>query len=160
MRKTSQIYDYLRKLANNRIIILLVLVLILSGLCVYYDHEYQDHLNHLYTSTHHLKDPVTVSGAVTSFYPGGFVITDIYTSGRPTYRIESPVNVSLGDKVQVMGIIHPPNILTNNKIMVSRDWADTFVIVRSVIGLLILLVVFFKYWRFNFKEMIFVWRKK
>lgn len=154
MDKGPGISGSLRRLAGSRILILVILVLILAGLCVYYNDLYFEKVNVPSSIVNHSGDAVTVSGEVISIEPDGFVIKYI-----SNYRIESPLKVSMGDEVQVIGILDTGNTIINTRIFVLPKWDYIFVFVRSIFGLLLVMVLFFRYWTFNFKEKVFLRRK-
>jgi len=59
-----------------------------------------------------------------------------------------------GDRVEVLGVRHSAELVPETMI-VSNQWSHYAVYIRSVAGLAITLVVFFRYWSFDFRALQF-----
>ena len=145
----------IKNLIKNRIVIFIVLLAILTSLCIYYIDNYQLHPFGQEISPNN-KNFTAISGTVTQTFNGGFYTT---SSNGTQYKILSSINVSNNDKIQLQGTISPNNTIIPTKIIVSPNWSFQFVILRSFLALLVLAFFFFKYWKFNFQEKIFIRRK-
>lgn len=137
-----------------------ILILVLFVLCVYYYTNHKSSLEYTPTSVILSKYPygsmVSVSGEVTDLNDGGFNLLD--NSKRVTYRITSTSKVEKGDKVQLIGILGHSYSINSTKLIVINEFNNKLVILRSVIALIILIFIFFVYWKFDFKTFEFMRR--
>lgn len=150
-----KIYLYLKKIAENRILKLIILILILGCLFIYYADNYPQHSPY---NTINNPDKIAFGGEVTAVNSDGFVLTNSYTKNPQTLKVKSTTPVSLEDIVQVQGILIAPGTIQSTKVVLSSKWEDEFVIYRSIFGLVILLIIFFWYWKFDLKKYIFIRR--
>ena len=147
---------------SSRIFIGLFLVAILLILCEYHYTNFEEHLE--YPSTKMIQqDPesydgwlISKGGTVSKVGDSSFVIISMDRDVRYNFVIDSKEEVYLGDSVEVLGTFRSPNKITPDKMIVVRAQSGKMVYVRSLIGLLILVIVFFRSWRVNLKEFVFI----
>ncbi len=146
----------LSPIPGKRVIIILILILILSGLCIYY----YDNINQkqAYPSTgavvnyYPLGEMVSVSGTVSETFQGGYYVDDYYMNQVVTFKVYTDQKVEIGDKTQVLAVLGPDYQLKPTKIIIIEKWSYQFLLVRSFIAFLFLLFIFNRYWRFDFKK--------
>ena len=151
--------------SSSRIFIGLFLVAILLILCVYHYTNFEEHLE--YPSTKMIQqDPesydgwlISKGGIVSKVGESSFVITSMDRDVRYNFVIDSKEEVYLGDSVEVLGTFRSPNKVTPDKMIVVRAQSGKMVYVRSLIGLLILVIVFFRSWKFDHKGFVFIPRR-
>ncbi|KYC45247.1 MAG: hypothetical protein APG12_01702 [Candidatus Methanofastidiosum methylothiophilum] len=151
-----KLYDYIKKISKNRILSLIILLIILGSLFIYYAENFPQHGQ--YGEINKSNKFVAFSGEVTAIYEDYFVLTYYNQIKNHDINVKSTTNVSLGDTVQIQGYFISPNTIQANIVVVSNSWDKSFVFYRSVFGLLILLIIFFRYWRFILNKFLFVRR--
>ena len=148
---------------KHRVLTILVLLLVLAALCIYYYDNFRNYQENPGTGTiitsYPQGDVVAVSGTVTRTFPGGFYMEDEYGSKTVTYRIISAEKVNPGDKSQVLGVLGPEYTITAQQMKITEKWSYQFMLLRSFIALLFLVFIFHRYWRFNWKEKVFIRRR-
>lgn len=163
MSKISKIRDGLKNLGKNRIFLLIFLILILTGLCIYHVENFRQHQDYPsiadVLSSYPEGQMVSLSGAVTEIFPGGFKMVESYQHTLVEFTVYSPEKVSLKDEVFVLGVLMPNNQIISQKMLITTEGNFSFVLVRSFLALLVLFLIFNHYWKFNRKEWIFVRRK-
>jgi len=99
---------------------------------------------------------VSVSGTVLDTSDRWFTVRITHGSASKLLRVLSPgvPPVAAGDKVEVLGVRHSDELVPETMI-VSKQWSHYAVYLRSVAGLAITLVVFFRYWTFDFRALQF-----
>lgn len=152
----NRIYDHIKKLSKKRVLCLIILLMILCSLFVYHVENYSQHEE--YAENNKPNNLTAFSGEVTSINDDYFVLKYYYQKKNQHINVKSTTKVSLGDAVQVQGYIISPNTIQADRIVVSNSWDNSFIYYRSIFGLLVLLIIFFRYWRFNLKKFIFVRR--
>lgn len=150
-------------ITGHRIITLIILFLILTGLCIYYYDNFRDYQEHPGIATIVVSYPegelVAVSGVVTETFPGGFYLEEEYEGKKVTFKILSELEVAPGDKSQVLGILGPGYQITAQEMKLTEKWSYEFLLLRSFIAFLFLAFIFHYYWRFSFKDKEFVRRR-
>lgn len=156
---TQQHKSTLKKILTSRKVIFVGLLLALILLSIYYISNYQHHLEHPNTGVilknYPLGDTVAVSGVVTETHNDGFNILDKYHGIGVNYTVYSPEKVSIGDQVEVLGVLGDFYQIVASKILVIPSFDYNFMLLRSGIALLIFLFFFRRYWSFDFKKMEF-----
>jgi len=146
----------LKKILISRKFIFIALLLALILLCIYYVSYYQQHLENPNTSViiknYPLGETVSVAGDVLDVQSDSFTILDEYHGTDVIYTIFSTEKPSVGDKVEVLGVLENDNIVFASKLLVISDFDYNFMLLRSFIALLIFLFFFRRYWRFDFKK--------
>jgi cytochrome c-type biogenesis protein CcmE len=149
----------LKKIVTSRKFMFVGLLLALILLSIYYVSNYQQHLEHPNTSVilknYPLGETVAVSGIVTAVHNDGFTLLDKYHGIGVNYTVFSPEKVSNGDQVEVLGVLGDSYQIAASKILVISSFDYNFMLLRSGIALLIFLFFFRRYWRFDFKKMMF-----
>lgn len=148
---------------NLRIITGFILILILTILCINYNTNYESNLEYPSTGAILAEYPegstVYVSGEVTGLNSDGFELQNDYNGKKVGYIIETSKKAEIGDNVQVVGILGPSLTLKSTEIIVMEKWSYEFVLIRSAFALILLIFIFFSYWKFDFKIFQFVRRK-
>ena len=144
---------------TNRKFVLISLILALILLSSYYELNYQKHLEHPGTSiilkNYPVGQTVSVSGNVREVYNDSFILSNNYHQIEVNYTVYSPEKVSLGDSVEVLGVLGNSYSITASKILVLSAFDYQFMIFRSAVILLIFIYFFRRYWRFDFDKMEF-----
>jgi hypothetical protein len=97
---------------------------------------------------------VSVHGTVVATSQDNFTLQLTHGSASKIITIISPVLVARGDKVEVLGVRNSAELVPETMI-VSRQWSHYAVYIRSVAGLAITFVVFFRYWTFDSRALQF-----
>ncbi|MFY9639040.1 MAG: hypothetical protein WAK14_09605 [Methanobacterium sp.] len=100
---------------------------------------------------------VLVYGPVTSVYNDGFEVYSVRSSSA--YKVKTNSKINLGTDVYVLGTLNSNNEIIITKIMTYSMNGVFNVFFTSFFGLIIFLLVFLKYWKFNFREILFIRRK-
>ncbi|MFZ0441127.1 MAG: hypothetical protein WAL81_00650 [Methanobacterium sp.] len=100
---------------------------------------------------------VLVYGPVTSVYNDGFEVYSVRSSSA--YKVKTNSKINLGTDVYVLGTINSNNEIIITKIMTFSMKGVFNVFFTSFFGLIIFLIVFLKYWKFNPREILFIRRK-
>ncbi len=100
---------------------------------------------------------VLVYGPVTSVYNDGLVVYDVRSSSP--YKVKTNLKFNLGTDIYVLGTLNSNNEISIIKIMTFSMEGVSRVFLISFFGLIIFLLVFLKYWKFNPKELLFIRRK-
>jgi hypothetical protein len=100
---------------------------------------------------------VMVYGPVTSVYNGGFQVYSVRNS--ISYNVKTNLKVNLDSDVYILGTLNSNNEIIITKIMTFSMKGVFNVYLSSFLGLIIFLLVFLKYWKFNPKEILFIRRK-
>jgi|GEM_PF-935621 len=83
-----------------------------------------------------------------------FTLQLTHGSASKIITVLSPVLVTSGDKVEVLGVINGDE-LSPDEMIVSKQWSHYAVYLRSVAGLAIAMIVFFRYWTFDRRRLRF-----
>jgi hypothetical protein len=146
----------LKKILTSRKFIFITLLLALILLCTYYVSNYQQHLENPDTSiiikNYPLGETVAVAGSVLEVNSDSFTILDEYHGTDVIYTIFSTDKPSVGDEVEVLGVLGNSYTVVASKILVITKFDYNFMLVRSAIAVLIFLFLFRRYWRFDFRK--------
>ena len=147
----EKILYYTKKMARNRVICLSVLILIFLALCFYYNSNFFKHQEYSSTGTILTSYPqghmVFVSGTVADTFNGGFYLNKYKEEKLVRFRVLSSENVSVGDKVEILGILGSNYKIKAIKIVVTPNWNYYYLILRSLAGFLIIILFLWKYWK-------------
>lgn len=133
-----------------------ILVLILIGLCIYY-HDYHES-NLKYPSTTAILSgypegsQVFVSGTVVKPDKNGFSLRD-GNNIEVVYNVISDVYVERDDNVQLLGTLESNYTIKSTKIYVETKEGYEFILFRSALAILLFILIFFWYWKFDFKTL-------
>ncbi len=148
----------------NRIIIALLLLSVLIGLCFYYNNIYES--NAKYPSAKSILTNYTqgeivfISGDFAGTYDSGFYILNNFQNKKTIYKINSSYNATEGDIVSLIGVLGPSFTINNpQQIVINKKWKEDFLLYRSALIGIILLLLFWRYWKFDFRKMQFYRRK-
>jgi cytochrome c-type biogenesis protein CcmE len=148
-----------KRILTNRLFIFICLIAALILLSGYYELNYQQHLEHPDTSiiikNYPIGDTVTVSGNVREVYNNSFILSSTYHQIEVNYTIDSPVNVSSGDSVEVLGVLGNSYHINASKVLVISSFDYLFMIFRSAVIFLIFLYFFRSYWYLDLEKMEF-----
>jgi hypothetical protein len=99
---------------------------------------------------------VEVNGDVKQILNDGFLIEENYKGNIVVFKIVSNQSVDLGDKVNVLGVLGPDNaIIKVNGIIISQLWKDYFILFRSFLAMIVLILLFFYFWTFDREKFVF-----
>ena len=152
-------YSTVKKILTNRAFIffgLLLVIIILSG---YYAANYENHLQYPNTAVilenYTAGETVSVTGSVIKINNNSFIVTDSYHGKVVYYTVYSSEKVSIGDQIEVLGILGNSYQINASKILSVSTFDYKFLLLRSFIAFLIFLFFFRRYWRFDFRKMEF-----
>ena len=139
----------------NRLILGVILFSVILGFGIYYNSEFERHKEYpsigdavLDPSKYIGKKVVIWSHRVVDIGDNTFTIE--VTDQRFTVTNASKVDV--GDRVEVLGTLEPGYRITAEKIIVSKEWKYYFIFVRSIVAIPLVLFLFFRNWKFDFKR--------
>ncbi|HML06466.1 MAG TPA: hypothetical protein VK426_11880 [Methanobacterium sp.] len=116
---------------------------------VYYTNS---NLNELFYN--YQDNQIFVSGIVTDTYPDGFEVSVYKEGNNSVYHVKTPFKSDLGSTIYVLGTLNFPNIIISTKFISVKESDFNFVIIRSVLGMILFLVIFLRYWKFDPRMMI------
>ena len=146
----------------RRGVIAVALICAFVVLAAYYQANITQHLDYPRESevsanyAKYVGQNVTISGSVVATGVGSFQLNGTYG----TYAILSSQAVQRGDSVTLIGTLLPGNELRAVKMFVSPQLWGELVYVRSFIALIVLVVLFFASWRFDWRALVFRPREK
>lgn len=139
-----------------------VLILILLSLCIYYYGYHEDNLKYPSTAAILSEYPegslVFVSGTAVKQNNKGFYLRD-GSNWSIEYNVISGKHIKPGDYVQLLGILGPSYTIKSTETAVETGWGYEFIIFRSALALIVLIFIFFRYWKFNFKTLELIRRR-
>ena len=134
-------------------------MIVLMFLCLYYNSNYQSHLEYpdssLILKDYPLGGTVSVSGVVTNSYNDGFLLSDNYHGTAVNYHVLSNQELEIGDEAEVLGTLIPNYTIKSSKILVITKFDYEFMLLRSFLVVIIFILLFRRYWRFNISKMKF-----
>lgn len=144
----------------QKILISCLLILILISLSFYYEANYEKNLKYppygAISSNNSLGQVVSVDGSVVNIYPESYELIQTYHDQTLILTILGPSPAQLGDHVSLIGVLGPSNqIVEVKEIHVISDWKWKFELLRSFLAFVFMLVLFFYFWKFNFRELEF-----
>jgi len=146
----------------RRGVIAVALICAFVVLAAYYQANITQHLDYPSESevsanyAQYVGQNVTISGSVVATGVGSFQLNGMYG----TYTILSSQAVQRGDSVTLVGTLLPGHELHAVKMFVSPQLWGELVYVRSFIALIVLVVLFFVSWRFDWQAFVFRPREK
>jgi hypothetical protein len=144
---------------KSRAFIFTILMIVLMFLCLYYNSNYQSHLEYpdssLILKDYPLGGTVSVSGVVTNSYNDGFLLSDNYHGTAVNYHVLSNQKLEVGDEAEVLGTLIPNYTIKSSKILVITKFDYEFMLLRSFLVVIIFILLFRRYWRFNISRMEF-----
>jgi len=149
-----------KKILTNRIFIFFGLLLVLILLSGYYAANYQNHLQYPNTAVilknYPAGETVSVTGSVIKINNiKSFIVTDSYHGKVVYYTVYSSEKVSIGDQIEVLGVLGNSYQINASKILSVSTFDYKFLLLRSFIAFLIFFFFFRRYWRFDFRKMEF-----
>lgn len=143
----------------KKIFLLIFLISILSVLCInfYKNHEMYTTFSTSGLNESEVQKAYTATGKVVDQKNYGFDIAD---ENNVLVHVISSNKPNTGDHVEILGIMEPSGYFKSIKVVKISKWGDESLILRSLLGLILITVIFFKYWRFNLKNFEFVRLKK
>lgn len=134
-------------------------MILLMLLCLYYNSNYQSHLEYpdssMILKDYPLGETVSVSGAVTNSYSDGFLLSDNYHGTAVNYHVLSSQKLEVGDEAEVLGTLIPDYTIKSSKILVITKFDYDFMLLRSFVVVILLILLFRRYWRFDVSRMEF-----
>jgi hypothetical protein len=142
----------------KRPILVTIFLFLLLLLCFSYAHGgYYKDISVIDVLNGYSGDEVLVYGPVTSVYNDGFEVYSVRSSSP--YKVKTNIKINLGTDVYVLGTLNSNNEIILTKIMTYSMEGVFNVFFTSFFGLIIFLIVFLKYWKFNTREILFIRRK-
>ena len=102
---------------------------------------------------------VSVGGTVVHRSDEAFTLRLTHGSKSKIITVISPVSVASGDKVEVLGMLKGDELIPEEMI-VSTKWLHHAIYLRSLLGLVLVLFVFVKYWTFDRRSLRFAPKRK
>lgn len=148
---------------KKRVVMGIILILVLMGLCTHYANEYEKHLKHpsygAILSDYPQGEVVNVGGTVTHIYGDSFQMEENYHGQIVTMKIlnSSTIiknhNLSLNDKVSLVGVLGPDNQIESVQEIDVNDYTGyIFLLFRSFLALAFLAYIFNRYWCLNLEK--------
>ena len=111
---------------------------------------------------------IFIDGPVIKIFNDGFLMHDEQYGNF--FLVKTNSDVKLGDFVYLLGTLNSHNKTLNsyngiyneiipNKILITKGYEINYVFLWSLLGFIIFLLIFLRYWKFNFKRLLFVRRK-
>ena len=146
----------------KRITAVSTLIIILLSLCIYYHDYHESNLKYPSTAAIESNYPegsqVYISGTVVKPKGNGFYLQD-KDNLSIVYNVISGKHVKPDDNVQLLGILGPDYTIKNTKTIVETSEGYGFIIFRSALALIIFILIFLWYWKFDFKTFELVRRR-
>lgn len=150
------------KFITSRTVIFLILLTALVLLSVYYSENYITYEEPPSAKTFLLNYPegqmVSLEGWVSDTSKNGFELYIFHHGQDSFFKVNSSANVSVGDNVAVFGTLDN-NTITTGKVLLKESWMYEFLWGRSIFALLILILVFIRYWKFDSENWEIIRRK-
>jgi hypothetical protein len=147
----------------NRVALASLFIALLLLLCAYYNinhalyEQYPDNAAVIFDNGCDGPVSVSVHGTVLDTDGDGFTLRLTHGSASKLLKVlsqEGVPPVACGDRVEVLGVRNSDELVPATMI-VSKQWSHYAVYIRSVAGLAITMVVFFRYWTFDFRALQF-----
>jgi hypothetical protein len=141
----------------KRSILVIIFLLLLFLLCYNYAFEgyYQD--NSVIDLFNGSESQIMIHGHITETYNDGFEVYNI--RNKEVYHVKTNLKLNVGTGIYILGTLDSNNEVTIIKIMTFKHEGVINVIFRSLLGFVIFLIVFLKFWKFELKKMLFIRRK-
>ncbi|MFA0847772.1 MAG: hypothetical protein ACC614_09380 [Methanobacterium formicicum] len=145
---------------SNRIILICLLVLILAFISYYYAHEVNQNLEYpsynAILNNYPVGEVVSIQGSVVNVDSEGYLITENYHNQRVEMHVSGQLPGELGDHVSLLGVLKPSyEVGEVKKIHVMSYWKTDISLRGSLAAIIFLSILFFYYWKFDFKRFIF-----
>lgn len=141
----------------ERLILGLIFILILLLLCHNYASEGYYHDNSVIDLLNYSENQILIYGHITEINKDGFEVYNI--KNKNTYQLKTNLKLNVGTGIYILGTLNSNNEVTIIKIMTFKHEGVIDVIFRSLLGFIIFLIVFLKYWKFELKKVLFIRRK-
>jgi hypothetical protein len=143
--------DKMKRLALALLFVSLILVL---NTYHYLNHDqYEEYLDEE-DVIKGVEGTVSIYGTVINKSNDGFTLRIRYESESKILNVLSPEIVDSRDRVEVLGVLEGDEIIPE-KIIVYKQWSYYSLYIRSVIGLFLVVYLFFTYWTFDIGGMRF-----
>lgn len=145
----------------GKILILITLILILIILCINYHQNYESYLefspSQLNLTGEQESDEFTIFGEVIRHQEKGF---DLLDGDNNVILVESATRPEIGSEVEVMGAFFITNYFKSVKVAKINKLGYETIFLRSLIGLVAIVIIFWRYWKFDFKHFQFIKREE
>ena len=153
---------------GKRLVIGFVLIVILFSLFIYSSIEHDKHdpdIQYILGNFENFNNTeIRLGGKIKEINHSKQII--IINIGEPPY-IDIEIDTEkinfegeIGDFVEVLGVLDSPKHVTAKKILVTPDWKNTLIYIRSLPAIPFALYLFFRAWKFNKKQFRFERREK
>lgn len=142
----------------ERLILGSIFILLLLLLCYNYAFKdyYQDN-SVIDILNGYSENQILIYGHITEINKDGFEVYNI--KNKDTYHVKTNLKLNVGTGIYILGTLDSNNEVNIIKIMTFKHEGVINVIFRSLLGFIIFLIVFLKFWKFELKKMLFVRRK-
>ena len=155
-------------MVSKRLVIGFVLVIILFSLFIYSSlahNKYDPDTEYILENFKKFNNTeITIGGKIKEINLSEQII--IIKIGEPPY-IDIEIDTEqidfegkVGDIVEVLGVLVGPKHVTAKKILVTPEWKNTLIYIRSLPAIPFALYLFLRAWKFNKKEFRFERREK
>lgn len=146
-----------------KFLVLCLLIFILLSISSYYASNYEKKWEYpsygTILSTNPVGDLVFVDGSVDKISPQSYNLITSYRGQIVNINVSGPSPANLGDQVSIVGILGPSyQIIKIEKISVLSKWKIQFLLLRSFFAIIIMIIIFLYFWRFDFK--VFEFRRR
>jgi len=145
----------------EKILIFITLISILLILCVNYYENYESHLefspSQLNITGEQESNEFTIFGEVIRHQEYGF---DLLDEDNNMIKVESTARPEIGSEVEVMGAFFITNYFKGVKVVKINKLGYETIFLRSIIGLVVIVIIFWRYWKFDFRHLEFIRRKE
>jgi len=155
-------------MANKKLIVGITLIIFLFSLFVYSSLGHDKHdpdIDYILENFDEYNNTEVAFGGVIKQINQSKKIITIKTRTTPYKNIEIDISKidfegETGDLVEILGTIKSPDLIKAEKILVTPDWKNTLIYVRSLPAIPFALYLFFRTWKFNRKTFKFERREK
>ena len=145
---------------SKRIILICILGTILVSLSYYHALEANQHRQYPsyrdILENYPLGEVVYVQGSITEIDSEGYFIIEKYHSQNIVMHVSGELPGEIGDEVSLLGVLKPSYHVGNvKKIHVISYRKYDFSLKRSLAAIIFLTILFFYYWKFDFKRFVF-----
>ena len=147
----------------KRLALFVVLMVLLCFLSFYFANNPLNHGQYPTTadvvSNYPQGQVVSISGTVFSLEKSGFEVGETYNGKMVYYHVISNLTVFPGDYISFNGILGQEYNVTVIKSEIVSPQSYEFELLRSLFVVPFLIIIFFIYWRFDLKKLVFLRRK-
>lgn len=142
---------------HNKFLVSCLLIFILVLICSYYASNYENKGEYpsygTILSSNPVGEVVFVDGSIDNIYNNSYNLITSYRGQIVNINVSGPSPANLGDQVSIIGILGPSKqIIKVEKISVLTKWKTQFLLLRSFIAVILMMIIFSYFWRFDSKN--------